>query len=109
MVEESLIKRLMTTIKCGVCGQHYEVDNISVLGYQEDLWFVRAYCLTCHTQCLMAAVIKEDKTPAVVHDLTGAELDKFKSMGVVTADELLEMHNFLKGFDGNFSRLFGQK
>ncbi len=109
MVEENLIKRLMTSIKCGVCGQRYDVDNIDVLGHREDLWFLRVVCLSCHTQALVAAVVKEDRLPEVITDLNEAELNSFRDAGVLTADDVLDMHNFLKDFDGGFFRLFSQK
>lgn len=109
MVEENLIKRLMTSIKCGVCGQRYGVDNIDVLGHREDLWFLRVVCRSCHTQALVAAVVKEDRLPEVITDLTEAELDRFRDVGVLTADDVLDMHNFLKDFGGGFFRLFSQK
>jgi len=108
-MEEKLIKRFMTSIKCSVCGQRYEVDNVRVLGHQEDLWFLSIFCSTCQAQCLVAAVIKEGKEPKVITDLTEAEREKFKKMGKLTADEILDMHLFLKGFDGDFSQLFSQK
>jgi hypothetical protein len=108
-VEEKLIKKLMASIKCGVCGQHYEIDNIDILGHEENLWFLRVGCVACHTQYLAAAVIKDGKTPDIITDLTEAELDKFGKIGRLTADEVLDMHNFLKGFDGNFIRIFNQK
>jgi hypothetical protein len=108
-VKENLIKKLMTSMKCGVCGQHYEVDNIEVLGHDENLWFLRVLCVACQTQYLAAAVIKEGRAPEVITDLTEAELDKFRNMSGPTADEFLDMHNFLKDFDGDFSRFFGQE
>jgi len=108
-MEEKLIKRFMTSIKCSVCQQRYEIDNVKVLGHQEDLWFLSVFCPTCQTQCLVAAVIKEGKAPKAITDLTETELDKFKKMDKLTADEVLDMHSFLKGFDGDFSRLFSQK
>ncbi len=108
-MEEGLIKRLMTSIKCGVCGQCYEIDNIGVLGHRQDLWFLRASCSACRTQCLVAAVIGEESEPEVITDLTEAELDRFRDAGRLSADEVLDMHNFLKGFDGDFSRLLSQK
>ena len=108
-MDKSLIKRLIASIKCGACGQHYEVDNIDVLGHQEDLWFLRAFCLTCRTQCLVVMVIKEGRVPEVITDLTEAELDKFRNVSMASADEVLDMHNFLKSFDGDFSRLFSPK
>jgi len=109
LAEEKLIKKLMASIKCGVCGQHYEVDNIEVLGHEENLWFLRVWCVACRTQYLAAAVIKEGRAPEVITDLTETELDKFRNMGGPTADEVLDMHNFLKDFDGDFSHLFNQR
>ena len=107
-MEESLVKRLMASIKCAVCGQRYRVDDINVLGHHEDLWFLSASCPACHTRCLVAAVIREGRLPEVTTDLTKAELDRFRNMSRVTTDDVLDMHNFLKGFDGDFSQLFSQ-
>jgi hypothetical protein len=108
-MEEGLIRRVMASMKCGVCGQCYEPDNISVLGHQEDLWFLRVFCSACHTQYLVAAVIREGKMPEVITDLTKAESGKFRNAARLTADEMLDMHNFLKDFDGDISRLFSRK
>ena len=108
-MEESLIKKLITSVKCTVCGQLYELDNIDVLGHEEGLWFLRVFCSACNSESLVAAVIEENRKPEIITDLTETELDKFKNAGVLTADEVLDMHNFLKDFNGDFSRLFHQK
>ena len=105
-MEEGLIKSLMASMKCGACGQRYEVGDINILGHHEGLWFLSVICPACHTRCLVAAVLREGKTTEVITDLTEAELDKFKNVGTLTADDVLDMHNFLKDFDGEFSRLF---
>jgi len=106
LMEERLIKRLMASMKCESCGQHYEVYNIDVLSHREDLWFLRVHCSACHTQCLVAAIVKESRMSEVVTDLSEFELDEFKN-NVIEIDDVLNMHNFLKDFDGNFSRLLG--
>lgn len=106
---EDLIKRLIASIKCGVCGQRYEVDNISILGHRQDLWYLRALCSACRTQSLVAVVIKEDRLPEAITDLTETELDKFRDAGVLTADDVLDIHDFLKDFSGDFSQLFYQE
>ena len=108
-MEEGLIKRLMSSIKCSVCGQRYEVDNINVLGHHQDLWFLSVLCPACQARCLVAAVIKKGKVPEVTTDLTRAELDRFRNVSGVTTDDVLDMLNFLKGFDGDFSWLFSQE
>jgi len=109
LVEENLIKRLMASIKCSVSGHCYGVDNIDVLDHREDLWFLRAVCSACHAQCLVAAVVKEGEVPEVITDLTEAEVDRFKNVDRLTANDVLDMHNFLKEFNGDFSRFFSRK
>ena len=108
-MEEGLIKKAMGSMKCGVCGQCYEPGNISVLGHEEGLWFLSVFCPSCQTQYLVAAVIRQGKTLEVVTDLTKAELDKFKDAASLTTDEVLDMHNFLKDFDGDVSRLLSRE
>ena len=105
-MEESVIKRLIASIKCGACGQHYEEDNIEIIEHSEELWFLRVFCSSCHVKCLVAAIIREDDKAEVITDLTEAELDRFKDLDGVRVDDVLDMHNYLKGFDGDFPRLF---
>ncbi len=109
MSNEGVIKKLMSSIKCVVCGQHYEEDDVNILGHQENLWFLGVFCSACHSKCLVAAVIKEDKALGVIADLTEAEREGFRNVDVVRADEMLDMHNFLKDFDGDFPQLFSHE
>ena len=105
-MEEGLLKRLITSIKCSSCGQHYDVYGIDVLGHDEDMWFLRTRCSSCHTQSLVAAIINESRIPEVVTDLSESEVDNLAYMESVSADDVLYMHSFLKDFNGDFSRLF---
>ena len=105
-MREKLIKKLVASLQCGSCGQNYEEDNIAVIEHSEELWFLRVFCSSCHSKSLVAAIIREDKISEVVTDLTEAELGKFKDMSAVGMDDILDMHNFLKDFDGDFPRLF---
>ena len=43
-----------------------------------------------------------------IADLTEAELDKFRNEKELTAEDTLDMYNFLKYFKENFSQLFSQ-
>jgi hypothetical protein len=105
-MEERSIKKLLTSIKCSSCGRRYERRNIDVLGHRDDMWFLSVFCPACRTQYLIVAVVTREKVQEVITDLTEAELEKFRGAGAVTADEVLDMHGFLKVFNGNFSRLF---
>ena len=112
---EKLVKRLMTTVKCNVCGSHYESDKVDVLGHQEELWFLSITCGHCRSQGLVAALIrdtKSDEPPEVVElstDIGETEQLEERQAGKppVTGDDLLDMHEFLNEFDGDFQALFG--
>lgn len=108
-MKESSIKKFLTSIKCSGCGQHYESGNIDVLGHREDLWFLSVFCPSCRARYLIVAMVTREKVWEVITDLTEAELDKFRGVGTVTADEVVDMHSFLKSFDGDFSRLLDRK
>jgi len=108
-MDHGFIKRLVATIKCGVCGQHYEGDNMKVLGHRDDLWFLSVFCPACRSQGLVAAVIKKGELPLPITDLNETEQVKFRGLGPVSGDELLDIHEFLKDFDGDFSRLLSKE
>jgi hypothetical protein len=96
----------MATMKCSACGQSYESHDIEILGHRDELWFMRVHCAACKTHVLIAAVVKESKAPAI-SDLNKKEYLRFKKMGVVGDEEVLDMHNFLRDFDGDFQKIFG--
>jgi hypothetical protein len=108
LVKENLVKRLIASIKCGACGQYYEEGNIDVIEHSDELWFLRVFCSSCRARSLVAAIVREDEEAEVITDLTEAELDRFKGEDGVRVDDVLDMHNFLKNFDGDFPRLFQQ-
>jgi hypothetical protein len=105
-VEENLIKKLIASIKCGVCGQNYGEDNIEIIEHSEEMWFLKVFCPSCQVKCLVAAIIREDDKSEVITDLTESELERFKNMKGITEEDLFEMHRFLKDFDGDFPRIF---
>ena len=107
-MEEGIIKRLMSSMKCGSCGQIFTEDNVDVLGNSEEMWFVQAICTECQTQSLIVAIIQKCSGNSSCSDLTEGEKELFTDTNPVDDDYLLDMHTFLQGFDGNFTYLFGK-
>jgi len=108
-MEERIVKRLMTTVKCTHCGQGYQQPNVTILGHDRDLYFIKAYCATCRTQFLIAASVTAEKTTVILSDLSSDEATRFKKSPPPSADDVLDMHGFLKTFSGDFLRLFGRE
>jgi len=109
LVDKDFIRRLMASTKCRLCGQRYDVNNIKVFGHQKDLWLVALSCSACHTRYLAVINIEEDMMPNIITDLTEVEQDKFSNLDGLSADDVLDVHSFLKDFNGDLSQLFDQK
>jgi hypothetical protein len=105
MREES-VKKVIASLKCSTCGQSYREAGIDVIEHKEEVWFLKVLCPACHAGSLVAAIIREEAPPPV-NDLTRAELERFRDAGAIGEDDLLEMHAFLKGFDGDPAGLVG--
>jgi len=105
-MREAFLKRLFSKLNCGVCGQKYDVSNIKILDQEDGLWVLSVHCSSCGTQGLIAAVVQEGNITDVITDLTEAEYERFDGSEVVGVDDVLEMHSFLKEFDGDFASLF---
>jgi hypothetical protein len=108
-MRDAFLKRLFAKVSCGICGQKYDVSNIKVLDQEDGLWVLSVYCGSCGTQGLIAAVVQEGNITDIITDLTDAEHDRFGMSGEVGMDDVLGVRSFLKDFDGDFSRLFGEE
>jgi hypothetical protein len=108
-MRDAFLKRLFAKVNCGVCGQKYDVSNIKVLDQEDGLWVLSVYCGSCGTQGLIAAVVHEGNITDIITDLTDAEREHSGSKEAVGMDDVLEIRNFLKGFDGDFGGLFREE
>lgn len=106
-MDERFLKKLLATMKCGMCGNHYQSGNVNILGRKEDLWFLSVFCPSCKSQGLVAAVVKEGKVTEVLTELTPDEQKRLASATPLSSDDLMDMHSFLRDFDGDFRSLFG--
>ena len=122
---ESLVRHLMRTVRCSVCEATYEADNVSVLGHQDELWFVAVRCANCQTQGLIAALVRDAEGEATA--LTGQagpaaqqpspwspkqlDLDRPHGgdPGPVTEADVADMREFLKTFKGSLGALLGSR
>lgn len=103
--ERQFIQHLITGIRCGVCGHYYKPGDVRILSHQRDLWLMAATCSYCQTQAWILAAITEAEAPEVIADVTPDEWARFQEMPQISADDVLDVHEFLKGFDGDLVEL----
>ena len=105
-MDEKFLKKLLATMKCGMCGNQYQSGNVNILGHKEDLWFLSVFCPSCKTQGLVAAGVKEGKVTEVLTEPTPEEQKKLSMATPLSSDDLMDMHSFLSDFNGDFGSLF---
>ena len=98
------IKKLLSDIECGSCGEHCDPANINVLGHRENTWLFSMYCSSCNSKGLIAVNIKGSEEPEAATELTEAEKSHFSTP--IDSSDILDMHIFLKDFNGDFASLF---
>ena len=105
------IRSRLSGFTCAACGRHYRRDHIRVLAQREALFFVALDCRACAAESV-AIVSLENGADGVATDLHVGDLGDAPpgAPGAdpdVLASDVLAMHEFLRGFDGDFRGLFG--
>lgn len=94
---------------CNVCGQNHSKSDIRVLGRLESAWIVRVTCSRCQTSFKLLVVVDE-ALAAVAEPKTAtatATSRRTRDRRVpVSADEVLDAHEFLRTYGGDLKALF---
>lgn len=116
---ESQIRRIVVERmdRCSVCHRSFMEDDVEVVSRKEDVWMMVVQCRDCHARSLVAAMVGEVSATSPMNQLLDLALSEasFEEIAEgpaaeingerVTVDDVLEMHEFLDDFDGDFRRL----
>ena len=113
--------------RCTVCHRRFVEDDVEVVSRKSDVWLMIVQCKDCHSRSF-AAVVGDTSAPIDTESLFGFRPDgsieiTFETDGEyfdiqqddeepeepVSVDDLLEMHEFLDSFDGDFDTLFADQ
>ena len=86
---------------CSVCGQNHARSDIRVLGKLETAWIVRVTCSKCNTSFKLLVVIDDERANvSPVQESAAARRSERRRRPAVSVDEVLDAHEFLKGYEG---------
>lgn len=101
-VRERLIRQLVQQVEC-ICGRQYKPENFRLLARSDQLWFFRAFCPRCRTTGVIGILVAEGQP--LIRDVSKKEWRQFQKKGPITADEVLDLHLFLKDYHGDLATL----
>lgn len=98
---------------CPACGRRYRSSRIRLLAERDGLFFVDLDCSQCGSHTVAIVTFEQEDAEATIADLPRMG-DAHEHLGErlppaaapVTADDVLEMHEFLSHFHGDVERLF---
>lgn len=102
---QQFIKSLLANIQCIICQHHYKPSDIRAIEHHDQAWMIAVTCSHCGTQGVILAVVEEVKESEIA-ELTPEEELAFQQMPSIDADEVLDVHEFLRDFNGDFEELF---
>jgi transcription elongation factor Elf1 len=107
------LRTQLTTFTCPACGRRYRGSKMRLLAEREGLFFVDLDCSRCgsHTVAIVTVELDDSEATIEVSDVIGE--DDIEHLGEplpvgtapVTADDVLEMHQFLTSYRGNLGEL----
>lgn len=77
-----------------------------VAARHEQLWVVSVRCHRCRNQQTFWFALSDRNRDDMLGDLTQEEHARFSAMSPVSGDDVLDIHEFLQGFKGDFKELF---
>jgi uncharacterized Zn finger protein len=106
---QELIKNIQAMMRCPSCGSSYNENHIHFLGQLDMAALIQLDCQSCGLPVMATIVVSDKQQPAtaakVMSDVSTEELRE-NDREPVSADHVVDTHQFLKDFDGNFEKLF---
>ena len=90
--------------KCSVCGANHAGSDMRVLGKLESAWIVRVTCAKCDTAFKLLVVVDEQR--AAISPVK--EEPERPKRPAVSADEVIDAHEFLESYRGDVRTLFAR-
>jgi hypothetical protein len=104
--KQRMILRLVARLRCVECGRFYAPEDIALIHRWQDLWVLSTKCQHCDETCHVLVFMRLDADPAPIQDLTLEEAQAADQWPAITADDVMDVHTFLRTFDGDFETLF---
>lgn len=102
-----IVGQIKKTMRCQKCNGKYgdfDIDIIGNLNCEES--FFQAICPECETE---AVIHVNFQIEPLIGEFPPIRLGTAPRMENISSNEVLDMHNFLKGFDGSFNEMFQEQ
>lgn len=113
MDAESWLTSELASFGCAACGQAYGEGHIRLIAQREELFFVDLSCDHCGSQAVAIVTIQIDGEAATLEGgelvrVEGQDREALTERAPVSADDVLDVHELLDGFEGDVHTLMAR-
>lgn len=98
---QNAVRHLIKTSKCTQCKGRYTHETINVIAATKNEGLFELKCLKCKTSTIVTVLITPPAPEKTM--MTNRKHQK------ISQNDVLDIKNFLSGFDGNFKKIFSPK
>ncbi len=99
----AVIRNIKSHVNCPQCDNSYSNDDINVISAVGEKCVIVAQCDYCKTSILITANLSmagQEPNPSIKTSVQSMETKE-----IVTSDDVMDVHQFLKDFKGNFDEI----
>jgi len=99
-----ILKTLTEMMHCPHCGDVYTLDQVQYISQIEGYCLLQVSCKSCHVSVWVNFFVENSLAKqSLEFDLKNLEAS---DESPITADEVIDFHQEIYSFDGNFKKIF---
>jgi hypothetical protein len=93
---------------CPVCGRSLKGCDVQVLSHEEERFHLQVTCAQCQVTFIVVLAIAGGAVEGIQTEIPERELEPVVSAEPITVDEIIDLHLYLKNFQGTLAELIQQ-
>jgi hypothetical protein len=93
---------------CPVCGRSLKGCDVQVLSHEEERFHLQVTCAQCQVTFIVVLAIAGGAVEEIDRAIPEPEAEPVAAAEPITIDEILDLHVYLKNFQGTLTELIQQ-
>ena len=93
---------------CPVCGRSLKGCDVQVLSHEEERFHLQVTCAQCQVTFIVVLAIAGGAVEEIEKSIPEPVGEPMAAAEPITVDEILDLHLYLKNFQGTFKELIQQ-
>lgn len=99
---KAIMAHVLTKVTCPHCKTAYKDNGLNIAETAQNICIIVGICPKCKNPSLIEVTILPESKPLQDNQIK----IKTHRQSTISGNEILDMHNFLKSFNGDFKKLF---